>query len=446
MKYLRYTFLLGLALLTFTACEDRLELQPAQSIDGSLATATEANVQNILIGAYAEAGKDESYGGQLQIMADLLGGGDLINWVGTFIDPRQVINKNMLTDNGFITLFWNNHYATINQANLVLDNLDVVTSSDETRNRIEGEARFLRGLCYFDLVRHFAYDDMGVPLRTTGISDYSVNLAIDRASTSAVYDLILGDLNQAVSLLPETNSFFADRYSAQALLARVHLQLGNYADARDAANSVIENSDHSLEASYADAFNNDSDGAEDVFAFQVTSQDGQNDLINHYADEGNGGRGGDIPIPDAFLDLFEEGDFRGTFFYESAQSGDRLTGKYTNQFGNIPLIRLAEVHLIRAETNLREGTEVGLAPVDEINAIRTRSGASAITTEELDVDFILEERKRELAYEGFFIHDVVRTGGSVDGIPAGDERLTMPIPQSEIDTNTDIQQNPGYVQ
>ncbi len=442
MNKLNYIFFLGLAFLVLVGCEKRLELEPAQSISGELATETEANIQNVLTGAYAEAGKDESYGGQMQLMADLLGSGGKVDWVGTFIDPRQVINKSMLADNGFIRLFWENHYATINQANIVLDNLDVVTSDPAEKSRIEGEARFLRALCYFDLVRHFASGDKGVPLRTAGISDYSVDLSLERASTSAIYDLVTSDLGSAIGLLPDENGFFADKYAAEALLARVHLQLGNFAAARDAANNVITSSGRALAATYGGAFNNDSNGSEDIFAFQVTSQDGQNDLINHYADEGNGGRGGDITVTDAFVSLFEEADVRSTFFYASGQSGDRLTSKYTNQFGNIPLIRLAEMHLIRAEANMEAGTTTGATPLEDFNAIRARSGASELS--EVNKEMILMERVRELAFEGFFIHDVKRTGGTVDGFAANAAELVMPIPQNEMDTNTKMEQNPGY--
>ncbi|MEL7161077.1 MAG: RagB/SusD family nutrient uptake outer membrane protein, partial [Bacteroidota bacterium] len=413
-----------------------------QSISGELATATEANVKNVLIGAYQEAGKDESYGGQLQLMADLLGAGGRVNWTGTFIQPRQVFTKAMLSDNTFISLFWNNHYATINQANLVLDNLDKIESGDDERNRVEGEARFLRGLCYFDLVRHFGSGSTGVPLRTTGISDYAVDLSVGRASTNEVYELVISDLMTAVSLLPEENSFFADRYAAEGLLARVYLQRGNYAGARDAANNVITNSTHSLTPTFAGAFNNDADSSEDIFAWQVTSQDGQNDLINHYADEGNGGRGGDIVIADDYVALFEDDDVRGSFFYASGQGGARLTSKYTNQFGNIPFMRMAEMHLIRAEANLEEGTTTGATPLEDLNAIRARSGASAL--ESADVNAVLQERVLELAFEGFFIHDITRTGRSVDGFAADANELVMPIPQSELDTNPLMNQNPGY--
>jgi len=438
----KLTLLLALAVFGFSSCEDSLEILPAQSISGEIAISTEANIQNILTGAYAENGEDDSYGGQLQLMADLLGKGEYITWVGTFIQPRQVANKNMLADNGFIGGYWNNAYAAINQANLVLDNLDIVTSSTEERDRLEGEARFLRALGYFDLNRHFSSGSMGVPLRTTGISDYSVDLSTARASTTEVYDLVISDLTTAVSKLPDANDFFADKYAAQGLLARVYLQLGRYGEARDAANDVLANSGHMLTSSFADAFNNDMDSSEDIFAIQVTSQDGANDLINHYADEQNGGRGGDIEVNDAYVAIFEADDERGSFFVESRQSGARLTAKYTNQFGNIPLIRVAEMHLIRAESNLREDTETGLSPLDEINALRGRSGASAL--DDVDLDDILLERDRELGFEGFFIHDIRRTGRNEGDFTFDADELVFPIPQNEIDTNPSMEQNPGY--
>lgn len=441
---INYKYFLGLGLLLALSCESMLDLEPAQSISGDLATTTETNIQSILIGTYSEAGEDDTYGGQLQMMADLLGGGDLIDWVGTFIDPRQVINKQMLKDNGFVGGFWNNSYAAINQANLVLDNLDVVESSADERNRIEGEARFLRALCYFDLVRHFGSGDIGVPLRTAGISDYSVDLSIDRASTSAVYDLIISDINSAISLLPESNGFFADKYAAEGLLARILLQRGDLQGARDAANNVITSSGRALTSTFAQAFNNDANSTEDIFAFQVTSQDGANDLNNHYADEGNGGRGGDIVVTDAYVALFDDpADERANFFYASGQSGDRLTSKYAYQFGNIPFMRLAEMYLIRAEANAELGSSVGDSPLNDLNALRTRSGAAPLEGD-ITRDIVLNERLLELGYEGFFIHDVVRTGGGVDGFAANAPELVMPIPQSEIDTNPSITQNPGY--
>lgn len=443
MNLYKLFFVLGFVLFAI-GCESNLELEPEQSISGEKAVSSESNIENILIGAYEEASQRGSYGGRLQVMADLLGAGPSINWGGTFIEPREIFQKNILTDNGFVSEFWQNAYETINQANLVLNNIDIVTSDTDKKNRIEGEAKFLRALSYFDLVRHFSSENKGVPIRTEGILDYAVDLSIARNSVSEVYALITDDLNSAKSLLPETNSFFADKYAAEALNARVQLQLGNYTEARDAANNVIENSGHNLTSDYASAFNNDMDSSEDIFSFQVTSQTGTNQLIIFYADEGNGGRGGDISITDDFVNGVDDlNDVRGQFFYESGQSGERLTSKYTNQFGNIPLFRLAEMYLIRAEGNIETGAQVGDDPLNDINKIRTRSNASPYAGP-VNLGQVLKERQIELAFEGFVFHDLIRREGTIDGLNHTAPELVFPIPQSEMDTNPLMEQNLGY--
>lgn len=444
-----YIFILS---LIFASCESELDLEPAQSISVGEALSNEGNIANILIGTYDEAGQVATFGGRSQIISDLLGADDQVSWNGTFIDPRQFINKTILIDNGFVEGHWNNSYEVINQANLVIDNLGVVESSVEEKNRLEGEAKFLRALTYFDLVKSYGLpyeagttnSQPGVPLRLTGITDYSIDLDIERSTVEAVYAQIESDLTDAAALLPATNSFFADQYAAKALLARVHFQKGEYANARDFADDVLKNSGHSLASTFAEAFNNDTDGDEDIFTFQVTSQTGGNSLITFYASEGNGGRGGDISINQEYLDLFDDptNDVRASFNYSSPTTGGTLTSKYTNQFGNVPILRIGEMHLIRAESNFRENTNVGLSPLVEINALRARSSAEPLQT--LTLDEFFEERQRELAFEGHLLFDHKRAGRPVGSISSDSNVLVLPIPQSELDTNDLIVQNPGY--
>ncbi len=451
MKMIKYklvftVFFLGIFM---TGCEDELDLEPEQSISTEVALSSGENIQNILIGAYAEAAQAPSYGGRLQMMADLYGFTDEASWIGTFNQPREVFNKNIFPDNSFVRDVWLNGYEVINQVNLVLDHADLV--EEESRDNVKGQAYFLRALTYFDLVRFFGSpyrpgeqnDQPGVPLSLEGIIDYSGDLRIPRNSVEKVYTQVIADLNQAHDLLPSSNSYFADQYAAQALMARVYLQQGNYAAARDAAHDVIENSGHSLVTDYEDAFNNAADSPEDIFAFQVTSQDGTNQLIVHYADEARGGRGGDIVVNDQFLEKFDsDDDDRADFFYPSEQGGGRLTGKYTNQFGNIPMIRLAEMYLIRAEANLREGTAVGNTPLEDINVIRDRANATLLT--DVSLEDVLKERELELAFEGFLIHDLRRTQRPVGEFEYDSDRLTFPIPLREMDVNDLLTQNPGY--
>lgn len=443
-------------------CESELEFDPNDNLTGEVALSTESNISSVLVGIYDEAGQSDSYGGYLQMMVDLLGTTTEVRWRGSYRQPREAFNKALLVENSFVEGIWQNAYEVINQTNLVLDRLDLVTSSEEERDRIEGEARFLRALAYFDLVRNFSLpyefgttnSQLGVPLRTEGIIDYTVSREIARSTVEQVYTLILSDAQSAYDLLPETNSFYADKYAAQALLARIYHQQGNYPAARDAANDVLENSGHSLAPEYDGAFNNDTDGIEDIFAFQVTSQTGSNDLVVHYASEADGGRGGDITINDAYLDLFDANDVRGKFVYDNPANDRRLTLKFTNQFGNIPTFRIAEMHLIRLESNFRLTTAVGLAPLVEINALRNRSNADPLTS--LTLDVIFRERQLELAFEGFLANDykafkknIIIAGDPDEGepdtvIPFNDNSLVFPIPRTEMNTNPLMVQNPGY--
>lgn len=438
-KIYKSIFVLFIA-LAFSGCDDKLDIEPRQSISVNTAITSGENVKNILIGVYNESVQEDSYGGYLQLLSDLYGFTTEATWGGTFQGPRQVFNKNIFIDNGFVRDLWLNAYEAINQANLVLDYSDLV--EEEDRDRVMGEAYFLRALNYFDLNRLYSSNGMGVPITLEGIIDYSQDLQIPRASTSEVYDQVIADLQTAYDLLPEENGVFADKYAAQALLARVYLQVGNYAGARDAADDVIQNSGHSLTASFEGAFNNDVNSSEDVFAFQVTTQDGANVLVTHYADQSFGGRGGDVTVNQSYLDRFGESDDRGSFFYTSAQNGGTLTGKYTNQFANISLIRLAEMYLIRAEANLREGTTVGATPLEDVNTVRTRAGAEPLAN--VTVEDVLYERELELMFEGFLIFDYKRTGRDVGELPADSNKLSFPIPQRELDANNLLEQNPGY--
>ncbi|CAI2768999.1 RagB/SusD family nutrient uptake outer membrane protein [Flavobacterium collinsii] len=448
----------------FTSCQDELNIEPRQREDASITLNTEEGVTNVLTGTYALAAYGNAYGGRILVYADLLGATGVtattdFRFRGTFGELRQMYIKKMLADNVIITGTYSRCYEIINAANTVIDNIDKV--KDPTKQtRMIGEANFLRSLAYFDLVRFFAKpyvsgqanNQLGIVLRDKAIYDFNADLSKERSTVAEVYKVIIDGLNLAYTNLPKDNSFYADKYAAKALLARVYLQQGNYALARDAANDVIKNSGHSLSTKYADAFNHDTDQAEDVFAIQITKQTGTNDAITFYAAEDKGGRGGDISIRDPYLEKFTDpNDDRANFNYVNPANDRLLTLKFTNQFANVGVIRLAEMYLIRAEANFQAGTAVGNTPLDDINIIRTRANAENLTA--ITLGDILLERQLELAMEGFSIHDIRRTKGSIDVSGDGDgsellsydaDILVFPIPISEMDANKKITQNPGY--
>lgn len=458
-KIILYIFFAAL----FASCENELDIDPKQTEDASITLSTEGGVTNVLTGTYALAANGNAYGGRILLYADLLGVSSALNttdlrWRGTYGELRQMYIKTMQSDNVIIEGTYARCYEMINAANTVIENVDKVKDPTKQATMI-GEASFLRSLAYFDLVRFFAKpyvsgqanSQLGVVIRPNAIYNFNVDLSKERSTVDEVYKVIIDGLNLAYTNLPEENSFYADKYAAKALLARVYLQQGNYAQARDAANDVIENSGHALSQTYAAAFNHDTDQIEDVFSIQITKQTGANDANTFYESENNGGRGGDFSIRDHYLEKFSDPDDRANFNYENDANGRILTSKFTDQFANVGIIRLAEMYLIRAESNFREGTATGNTPLDDINTIRSRAKADNLLI--VTLDDILLERELELGMEGFLIHDIKRTKRSIDISEDGDgsslllydaNNLVFPIPLSETDTNKKITQNPGY--
>jgi len=451
MKYLR--FLMIIVSLCMISCEGELDILPQQSIAEGPATATADNIEAILIGAYDTAGGDANgllddgnYDGDLANIAVLFGNTDQVDWNGTFANLRDVYFKQMVNNNTGATTAYGNFYLMFGATNTVIANLDKFT--DQTRrDRVEGEAKFLRGLGYFDMVRLFGQQynagggntQLGVPI-VLDLPD--ATRLIPRNTVEEVYTQVIADLTDAYNKLPDSNGIRADKYVARAVLARVYLQQGNFAAARDAADDVIQNSGHSLMPNFNAVFDSDDNTSETLFSWVITTQEGQNWHVVHFATEALGGRDGDISIADAYLDKFDSDlDERKNYNYFS-DTGLRLTSKYTRQFSNTEQIRLAEMHLIRAESNFREGTSVGLDPLVEINTLRARSSAPALGS--LTLDLILNERELELGFEGFVLYDYKRTQRNIGGLPYNDNKLVFPIPQSARDRNSLLDQNPGY--
>ncbi len=460
MKNRKHTLTILILLIMAMGCEDNLELQPEQSLSPEVVISSEANLQNLLIGLYDEAAhgsaetptfEENIYGGVLNLAVEMLANSGELTFNGTFEEPAEFNEKAILTDNVNARDIWLNAYEVNNQANIILENLNIV-ENQATKDRMEGEAKFLRGLMYFDLARLFGLPytagqqntQPAVPIVLSTVTNASQVDSPSRNSVEDVYAQVITDLMDAYTLLPDDNDIFADKYAAQALLARVYLQQGNYALARDAADDVLENSGHTLSAEFPAAFNNDGNSTEDIFAWQITAQDGENDMNTFWGGNDFGGRAGnpDVSINEVHFDLYDDvDDERSTFFYETGDG--TATTKWQGEFSNIPFIRLAEMHLIRAEANFREGTAIGLAPEVELNALRARSGASPYAAG-IALQDIIDERKRELSFEGFALHDIKRLKGNVGSFAYDSPKLVMPVPQRETDANSNLTQNPGY--
>lgn len=430
----------------FHSCADNLELEPAQSISENIVLDTDRNVKNVLNGAYSVLQRGAIYGGEIIRNGELLAGDGEILFVGTFGGPRQIFNKQMIAENEDVRRQWTDSYNAINVVNNVLTAIPVVNEDD--RERVEGEALFIRGMVYFDLVRYYAktYEagqantQPGVPLVLTPTRGIDASNSVARNSVEEVYNQVIADLTRAASLLPATNGISATSGAANALLARVYLQKGDFAKARDAANTVIESGEYILKTDYASVFNADVAGSEDIFAIEFTSQDAAASTTEFWSIPQFGGRDGDIEILPGHLDLYEADDERLALFFEGAAA--IRSGKWNNQFGVVNLFRLAEMYLIRAETNQRLGTSIGATPLSDYNTIHTRAGLTAKNNISL-VD-IISEKRLELAHEGHKIHEHKRLKLDVGDLPYNDPKLIFPIPARELESNPSLTQNDGY--
>src|SRR5690606_3367451 len=193
---------------------------------------------------------------------------------------------------------------------------------------------------------------------------------------------------------------------------------------------VIASGNYSILPTYANCFNTGTT-AEDIFDIPVSTVDGVNNMVTFFAPTASGGRG-DIEIQTDHLDLYEVDDDRLDFFFADQGTGETRSGKWTNQFANVKVIRLAEMYLTRAECNQRLGTTVGATPAQDINdIIRDRVGLDPLGV--VTLADILLERRLELAHEGERLHDAKRLQESiVEGAtvyPYDSDELVFPIPQ-----------------
>lgn len=393
--------------------------------------------------------------------------------------------------------WWNSLYEGVKRANVVIEKVPAIEFGDaEQKANLIAQARFLRALYYFELVRTWG----GVPL----ILDTNPPLNASRASADEVWQTVIDDLKAAIDHLPRRTELATVDYgratkgAAQALLARAYLYRGDYVQAKSYALDVINSGDYLLDPDFGHTFMKDGEfNPESVFEIGALGFDGTHNGGNQYANtqgvRGTPNRGWGFNRPSInLMDQFETGDprkeatiiFLGEVIDGVTIAGDGNTPDITysdppantviqeiecynqkvwipgtstaEQWGhNRRLIRYAEVLLIAAEA-CNETDDAANAKI-YLNAVRARArqGNTAIlpdveTNDQAQLrDLILHERRSELALEGHRFYDLVRTGKAVSvlgpmGFVAGKHEL-LPIPQTEIDISQGaILQNPNW--
>ncbi len=460
MKKLNILFLAFVMIFAFS-CEDELELQPSQSLSESEALADLQSLETALYGAYSGLQAVDYYGREFIVMPEVEAN---LVYLSLNNSNRFVSSYNYqwTPTTGDIVGMWNTPYNVILRANNIINNIDDKEGDAALKNQIKGEALAIRALVHFDLVRFFAKQytnstatpstDLGVPVVLEAKIDEPVRNTIEE-----VYNQVIADLNAARAIIGDAGTFRFGPDAVDALLARVYLYKGDNNMAVQKAATVIGSGNYTLADDYMDMFAAPGSSEEIFTVKNETSEDrGSDNLGSIY----NPDSYGDIRVSQDLIDLYEEGDQRAGFIYEF-EDGEMYQSKFSEQDGirglhSPKVLRLGELHLIRAEANFKLGnTADALA---EINALRAARGASELT--EVTLQTIIDERHRELSFEGHTTFDYWRnnltmvrqqcnTGLEVNSpceVTSDNFQTVHPIPQREMDVNQNMVQNQGYLQ
>jgi hypothetical protein len=458
---IKLLFVALLALFVW-ACEEDLELQPEQDLSPEAAFANQDAAAASLTGAYGRMLVLDVFGSMPQIIGDFQA--DNVDFIGSFPTLQDISNSAVIADNITIRNIFRDHYRAVLAANAVIQNVPSVNDpgfSDEARAQFIAEAKFVRAIVHFNLVNLFGQPytldngaSPGIALRLDGGALVGEFEPKDRNSVAEVYDQVEQDLLEALPDLPEVaGRVRASTGAANALLSRLYLYKGDYPNAALYAQNVIDEGNYALATDYT--FYN-ALTAETVFDIAMSSIDnsrtGSGGWAEFYNPAEDGARG-DCPFTQDLIDAHEDGDRR---FSQLTQVGDN-DRVYTTKFpdvvtnaDNAPIIRTTEVYLNRAEALVKASNSIDQEAVDIVNTLRERAGLDAFEASDFDspddlIATILDERRKELAFEGHRRMDLLRNGQAiVNGLMPGDDQTVMPIPVSETDQNSSLPQNPGY--
>ncbi|MVM41106.1 RagB/SusD family nutrient uptake outer membrane protein [Spirosoma sp. HMF3257] len=466
--------------VTLTSCQDFLNLKPAYQISDQSFYQNQNDFETALVGVYSTF-RGLYSGSVVHYIGELTTDNTEIQWSSPSADEMQLDQNGVTATNAFVRSAWNTCLYTVSQSSNILNRIDAVNFDQTTKNRIKGEAQFLRAISYFYLVRMFG----NVPIATQTFTSPAQVAAADLTlkPKEDVYKLILADLTSAETLLPATlttDKTRASQMTVKALLGKVYLTQQNYDLAATKLKEVIDSKAYSLVADYKTlSTNGNTNLAETILEVDYLS--GQT-LGNNYSSlftpaitsmaifpNNSQGSGRIVPTLD-LTKVYEAGDARkGISVSDSVLliGGKKSYSRYGLKFvdfkavdpgdGSVSftILRFADVLLMYAEVLNEQGKTTDALPY--INQVRQRAKLPALSAlSQADLRLAIErERRVELLYEGHRWFDLVRTGRAQTVLNAHyasqklnfsvqDFELLFPIPQAEIDLNPALKQNTGY--
>lgn len=356
---------------------------------------------------------------------------------------------------------WEEAYQVIANANIIINtDVSALEGDQDYGQHLQGAAMILRALAHFDLLRVYgqqhANGSLGIPVVTEFKGE---NLFPSRNTVDETKAAIYSDLETAFNMMDsnyDASKTIVSKYVAKALESRVAVYFGDWSKAVSASEVVINSGLYSVidAGSYVSSWTGDG-GSNVLFELAFSGSDNQSSnalsYIYRFPGDAPGGYG-DIQVVSTVIDLFEDGDVRKDILgYQDGGTRLRNMGKYPDTAvgaDNIPLFRYEEVILNYAEALLETGGDA----LTQLNLITSNRGASAYGS--ASKVNILNERRKELMFEGFRFDDLMRTGqavpywgsaeNSLGTLPYPNNFFAFPIPIGEINANSNMVQNTGY--
>jgi len=457
--YNRFTCLVLIAVVacSFNSCTKDLDLRPTDAVDADKAY---TNMKDITAGLYSvyagNSNLNRVYIGS--ILADEVKLSDENRGQGQFQFKWQYTSTSTPAGLG-------QQYSMIDQVHRILDALPKIPAAnadeENDKKRIEAELKTLRGIAYLELMINFmaqGYDPAGLAVPLVLKSDLFQQPA--RNTTQEIMAQVEADLaaGRAESLIPAApdDPLRLSQSAIAAYQARAALLRKDWDNAITFASSAISLSGKTLSMAEYPAYFSDDNESETIFKYRDNAKpqqlwrDTNGDIFFEPADK--------------LKNRFDrDNDIRFFTFFGSDGGDTSIIVKYPGssrgpQINDLKLIRLAEMYLIRAEANAEKGQLVTAA--SDINALRREriNGYAdvAFASKDIAISEIMDERFKELCFEGFRFFDLKRRSLPINrdlsdsrnpnwqNLPADSYLFALPIPSTEFEGNPNMVQNPGY--
>lgn len=499
---------MGCAILaaSLSSCvNDWLDVAPSDGTDAGAALTNSSDLAAARTGMYKALKGNSSlvdyYGQQFFVYGDVHAGDDYqynnlggSNRASFYYDMNYQTASEFTSSTSSSNVAWKSPYIVIGRANRIIAAAEGGALSDAaeakaTIDQYAAEAKVLRALAHFDLVRIYGkpYTEdqgasLGVPL-VTGVLESNAKPA--RSTVAEVYTQVVKDLTEAISsnaLATETEPGYVSVWGAKAILSRVYLNMGDYANALSVAEDIIKNSGAALwtRDQYFKAWDASTPNeSEFLFRLNVAGSTDSNDLNGIGNLQGRDGYK-EMVATKKFVDMLsaDANDVRNDMFLpatadkEVAAFGTNKVylNKLRGQGGNlrnvtiIPIIRLSEVYLTAAECAFRTNDKAkAVEYLNDLVKNRTTTEASLATVDNITLERILIERRKELIGEGQRYFDALRNNETITRYTSEADKgwhktlskeaqsfdrdyfkAIAAIPQEEINANPNIKQNTGY--